>query len=241
MQPKKPSQLLRCVLGIPARLSLPTLYLRHLSGISHPTAEAPGSEGSGQALFPPDWLDRSQGASSVPRKVAAWGRRIPRAPWEPRDGPMCRGKRGRSPGAGEVGAEDLTKGIRGCSKHKIQVSQRWGQSLKKHHQRVCRYCKRCTAVTRVQMCPIPHSWRGSPDAVSVAGRRCFPHRKMWTSLLPRGFSLAPGQVPCRCRGVSRCVPRQGHGAGRAVTRLLCWMSCQYLGVRNPGRLLSKEK
>lgn len=34
---------LRCVLGIPGGLSLPTLYLRHLSGISHQSAEAPGS------------------------------------------------------------------------------------------------------------------------------------------------------------------------------------------------------
>lgn len=69
----------RCVLGIPAGPRLPALYLRHLSGISHPSAEAPGSEGSGQALFPPDWLDRSRVPGAVPFKVAAWGRRIPGA------------------------------------------------------------------------------------------------------------------------------------------------------------------
>lgn len=215
MQPKKPSQLLRCVLGIPARLSLPTLYLRHLSGISHPTAEAPGSEGSGQALFPPDWLDRSQGASGVPSKVAAWGRRVPRAPWEPRDGPMRRGKRGRSPGAGEVGAEDLTKGIQGCSKRKIQVSQRWGQSLKKHLQRVCRRCKSCAAVTRVQMCPIPHSWRGSPDAVSVAVGDVFPAGRCG----PCSFPAASPWHRGRSRAAAEALPGVCPGRGTALAGL----------------------
>lgn len=68
LQPKEPSQVLQHlwrVFGIPAGPSLHTLYLRHLSGISHPRAEAPGSEGEGQALFPLDWLDRSHGASGV--------------------------------------------------------------------------------------------------------------------------------------------------------------------------------
>lgn len=194
LQPKKPSQLLQrlwCVLGIPTGPSLPTLYLRHLSGISHPRAEAPGSEGSGQALFPLDWSDRSRGASSVPSEVAVWGWHVPRAPWEPRDGPMCQGKRGRSPGAAEVRAEDLTKGIQGGFKHKIQVSKGRGQSLKKRLQRVCRRCKSCAPVTCVQMCPVPHSRLVSPGTVSVAGRSCFPHRKMWTLLLPCSSSLAP--------------------------------------------------
>lgn len=96
---KNPSQRLPFVLGIPAGLSLPTLYLRHLSGISHQSAEAPGSEGSGQALFPLDWSDRSQGASGVPR-----------APWEPQSGHMHGRKQSHHPGAKEVRAEDLTEG-----------------------------------------------------------------------------------------------------------------------------------
>lgn len=96
---KNPSQRLPFVLGIPAGLSLPTLYLRHLSGISHQSAEAPGSEGSGQALFPLDWSDRSQGASGVPR-----------APWEPQSGHMHGRKQSHHPRAGEVRAEDLIDG-----------------------------------------------------------------------------------------------------------------------------------
>lgn len=98
-QLKNPSPCLWCVLGIPAGLSVPTLYLRHLSGISHQSAEAPGSEGLGQALLPLDWSDRSQGASGVPR-----------APWEPRSGHMHGRKRSHSARAGEVRAEDLTEG-----------------------------------------------------------------------------------------------------------------------------------
>lgn len=92
-------QCLWCVLGIPARLSLPTLYLRHLSGISHQSAEAPGREGLGQALILPDWSDRSQGASGVPR-----------APWEPRSGHMHGREQSHHPRAEEARAEDVTEG-----------------------------------------------------------------------------------------------------------------------------------
>lgn len=112
---KNPWQCLRCVLGIPAGLSLPTLYLRHLSGISHQSAEAPGREGSGQALLPPDWSDGSQGASGVPR-----------APWEPQSGHMCGRKQSHHARAGEVQAEDLAEGASGGFQHKIPVSKRWG-------------------------------------------------------------------------------------------------------------------
>lgn len=92
-------QCLQCVLGIPAGLSLPTLYLRHLSGISHQSAEAPGREGLGQALLPPDWSDRSQGASGVPR-----------APWEPQSGHMHGREQSHHPRAGDVRAEDVAEG-----------------------------------------------------------------------------------------------------------------------------------
>lgn len=232
LQPKKPSQLMQhmwCVFGIPARPSLPTLYLRHLSGISHPSAEAPGSEGRGQAIFPQDRSDRSRGASGVPSmEMASWGWCIPRAPWEPRGGPVCWAKWGCSPGAGGVRAKGLTKGSQGCLKHKIQVSKRLGKTLKKHHQRVCTHSKSCAALTSVQMCPLLHSWLGSPDAVSAAGQSWFPHRKTWMLLLPKVPPYTMVGSHC-CTGVSWCIPPQlgmgcvswpGHGADPAATSAL---------------------
>lgn len=140
-----------------------------------PKCRGAREQGWGQALFPPDWLDRSQGASGVPREEAAWGWRVPRAPCEPRDGPT-----------------HPTKASQGCFKPKIQVSKRRGLLSERRHQRVCRRCKSCAAVTHV----LPRRRLGSPHTGSVAGQS-FSHRKIRMLLLPEGSSVVG---PGHCRG-----------------------------------------
>lgn len=91
------------------------------------------------------------------------------------------------------GQQNMSRGAERRSSGWLQASWRWGQSLKKHHQRVCRHCRSCATVPRVLL-----HCQDSPHAVAEAGQS-FPRRKTRMWLLPGGSAAAeafPGVCPC---------------------------------------------